>query len=154
MEKTVDDPKLPTSSVRLSRHLRELHQRRKTRHRENRERRRGQLTSEKRTTILKSTGGRCHICGGRIRGTWQADHVLCCSGGGADSPENFLPAHPLCNNYRWDYSPEEFQWILKLGVWARTQIEQETSLGNEIAEKFHEYEQRRRARKRARPHDP
>jgi hypothetical protein len=21
------------------------------------------------------------------------------------------------NNYRWNYSPEEFQWVLKIGVW-------------------------------------
>jgi hypothetical protein len=33
-----------------------------------------------------------------------------------------LPAHSTCNNYRWDYLPEEFQYILKLGVWASTQM--------------------------------
>jgi hypothetical protein len=53
--------------------------------------------------------------------------------GGAHSVDNFLPAHALCNNYRWDYSAEEFQYILKLGVWIRTQIEQETQLGRHAA---------------------
>lgn len=35
-----------------------------------------------------------------------------------DSADNFLPAHSTCNNYRWDYLAEEFELILKLGVWA------------------------------------
>ena len=54
---------------------------------------------------------------------WKADHVLAHSSGGVHSPENYLPAHALCNGYRWDYDPEEFQWLLKIGVWARRQME-------------------------------
>lgn len=69
------------------------------------------------------TGGPCHICGGLIDGRWQADHVLAYSGGGGHAADNYLPAHELCSIYRWDYLAEEFQEILKLGVWARTQIE-------------------------------
>src|SRR3712207_8439206 len=49
------------------------------------------------------------------------------SSGGAHSADNYLPAHTLCNNYRWDYSPEEFQLVLKIGVWARTRSEEHTS---------------------------
>lgn len=56
----------------------------------------------------------------------------------------------FCNNYRWDYSPEEFQWVLKLGVWARTQIERGTSLGAEVRDMFHEYELNRQGRRKLR----
>ena len=58
------------------------------------------------------------------------------SGGGEHSVENYLPAHGLCNNYRWDYAAEEFQLILKLGVWCRTQIERQTGLGRKVAAAF------------------
>jgi len=49
----------------------------------------------------------------------------------------------VCNNYRWHYDAEEFQWILKLGVWLRTQIERGTTIGQEVGQKFCEHEQRR-----------
>jgi hypothetical protein len=44
-----------------------------------------------------------------IPADWQADHVLAHGRGGEASCENYLPAHKLCNTYRWDYLPEEFQ---------------------------------------------
>ena len=48
---------------------------------------------------------------------------------GGCSADNQLPAHALSNNYRWDYSADEFQAILKLGVWMRTEIEHKSTLG-------------------------
>jgi 5-methylcytosine-specific restriction endonuclease McrA len=105
--------------------------------------------NSKRKRILQKTGGRCHICGGPIDGEWQADHVLAHALGGEHDPDNYLPAHSLCNNYRWFYGTEEFQWILKLGVWLRTQIENETPLGQAAAESFCKHE-RGRAGRRAR----
>jgi hypothetical protein len=59
-----------------------------------------------------------------------------------------LPAHGVYNNYRWDYLPEEFQLILKLGVWARTQIERGTTVGLVAARGFVASEQQREARRR------
>jgi 5-methylcytosine-specific restriction endonuclease McrA len=111
-------------------------------------RRRAALRPNDRARVLATTDGRCHICGGKIDGPWQADHVLAHSGGGLGNPENYLPAHAVCNNYRWDYLAEEFQIILKLGVWARTQIETGTAVGNEIARKFVSHEGKRVARVR------
>jgi len=61
--------------------------------------------------VFKKTSGRCHICGGSIDGKWQADHVFSHSVGGAHTANNYLPAHALCNNYRWDHSADEFQAI-------------------------------------------
>jgi len=90
----------------------------------------------KKAPILQKTGGRCHICGGVIDGKWQADHVLAHALGGEHAPDNYLPAHPICNKYRWFYGMEEFQWILKLGVWLRTEIERETDCGKLAAKQF------------------
>lgn len=112
------------------------------------------LSNVQRREILAKTGGRCHICGGEIEGTWHADHVLAHSGGGGHSPDNYLPAHALCNNYRWDYSSEEFQHILKLGVWIRTQIENSTTVGQVAAKGFVAYEAARLRRRKIRPPEP
>ena len=79
---------------------------------------------------------------------WQADHVLAHATGGEHSVDNYLPAHSTCNHYRWYYDAEEFQWILKLGVWMRTQIENETITGREAGEKFCKHEHARAGRSR------
>src|SRR5207249_3539764 len=103
--------------------------------------RRRALTKTERKAVLLKTRKRCHICGGLIKGRrWQADHVLAHSGGGTHREDNYLPAHTLCNKYRWDYLALEFQYILKLGVWAKTQIETNKGLGPELAEHFVPYE--------------
>jgi 5-methylcytosine-specific restriction endonuclease McrA len=109
--------------------------------------RRGVLAKAERNAVLRKTNKRYHICGGLIKGKWQADHVLAHSGGGKHEVDNYLPAHTLCNNYRWDYLAEEFQYVLKLGVWAKTQIETSTGLGPELAKRFAAYEKRRRSRR-------
>jgi len=101
------------------------------------------LSRPGRVEVLRKTGGRCHICGGIIEGKWQADHVFSHSTGGAHAADNYLPAHALCNNYRWDYSAEEFQSILKLGVWIRTEIERKSALGVKVAERYLAHEKTR-----------
>jgi 5-methylcytosine-specific restriction endonuclease McrA len=109
---------------------------------------RGHLTNRHRRAILEKTSSRCHICGGIITDRdWQADHVLAHGTGGEHSLDNYLAAHSTCNNYRWHYTAEEFQWILKLGVWARTEIERQTRIGRHIGEKFCEKEVRRAQRR-------
>lgn len=110
---------------------------------------RSALTRAERAEVLAKTGSRCHICGGAIDGSdWQADHVMAHSTGGIHSVHNYLPAHSICNNYRWHYDTEEFQWILKLGVWLRTQIEKRTPLGQAAAKKFCAHERRRDGRRK------
>lgn len=113
---------------------------------------RSALTNGQRLAVLSKTGRKCHICGGSIdNDAWQADHVMAHSAGGLHEIDNYLPAHALCNNYRWDYLPEEFQLILKLGVWARTQIERQTVVGGAIEVGFSDYEVRRAKRRKPRP---
>jgi len=105
------------------------------------------LSGSERDVIFKKTAGRCHICGGLIEGAWEADHVFSHSLGGGHEVDNYLPAHPICNNYRWFYGTEEFQWILKLGVWLRTQIEKETVVGRLAAKAFCAYDRARAGRR-------
>jgi 5-methylcytosine-specific restriction endonuclease McrA len=107
------------------------------------------LSASERAVVLAKTGGQCHLCGGPIEDSkWKADHVFSHALGAKHSPDNYLPAHSLCNGYRWFYKPEEFQWILKLGVWLRTQIETETKLGKETAKAFRKYDCVRAARRK------
>ena len=85
--------------------------------------------------ILKKTGNRCHICGQELNpSNFQADHIAPQSTGGDSETQNYIAACNLCNNYRWNYLPEEIKWIMKLGVWVKTQIEFETELGKNISE--------------------
>jgi 5-methylcytosine-specific restriction endonuclease McrA len=132
----------PPSDFRL--HLTDLRSQRRLGKRNSVRRPRISLTAAERQQVLAKTSGQCHICGGKIEGgTWQADHVIAHSAGGTHSVDNYLPAHASCNNYRWNYLPEEFLYILKLGVWARTQIERGTTVGNDVASAFAGYEARR-----------
>jgi 5-methylcytosine-specific restriction endonuclease McrA len=99
-------------------------------------RKRAALTNSQREQILTKTGGRCHICGGIITGRWHADHVFPHSSGGAHAVDNYLPAHDVCNTYRWDYTPDEYQLILKLGVWLKGEILRGTPIGQAAAQRF------------------
>ena len=106
--------------------------------------RKERLTKKERLTILSKTDSKCHICGKEISLTeFQADHVVSHISGGLHNVDNYLPACFICNNYRWHYLPEELQLILKIGVWAKTEIENKTTLGNLMAAKFVLKEKRR-----------
>lgn len=108
------------------------------------------LSPQQRTIVFGKTGGRCHICGGNIVDVerWHADHVFPHSGGGHHKVDNYLPAHAHCNVYRWDYTAQELQEIIKLGVWIRIEIERKTPLGLRAAERFLARQKRRDARRK------
>ena len=75
------------------------------------------LTEKQRETVLSKTDSRCHLCGIELMvHNFQADHVKTHSSGGTPAENNYLPSCFTCNNYRWNYSPEEIQIILKLSV--------------------------------------
>ena len=104
-----------------------------------------------RSAVLQKTAGRCHICGGVIDpgSYWEADHVFPASGGGASEIGNYLPAHGLCNTAKWDQSGEELQWVLKIGVWAKKQMEDGSELGSSMLEGFWNHERKRVERQKA-----
>jgi hypothetical protein len=148
--KTTKQVDLPlTEGEAFSNHLRGLRLKRRALKKKLRaaKRRRQSLSARVRLKILEKTGSRCHICGGEIFDDWQADHVLAHSGGGLHAVDNYLPAHALCNNYRWDYTAEEFQCVLKLGVWIRRQIEDKTPLGIEASKRYVKHEVTRERRR-------
>lgn len=145
----MDEPAAPQSAAGLRDRLIGLREARRRRQsaRRSAPRRRQLLSPAARQTVLRKTDGRCHICGGTVISRWQADHVLAHAGGGSHSVENYLAAHALCNNYRWDYDPEEFQWALKIGVWARLQMEKGGQLGDSMLSAFTGFENRREGRR-------
>jgi hypothetical protein len=136
---------LPNSEDELSKRLKELHDKRKEFPRLPRN---SSLTQKQRKDVLKKTGGRCHLCGGKIKGNkFAADHILSHAAGGKHDPENYLAAHSHCNGARWFYSEEEVQWILRMGVWARKQMEDRTSVGREMLKLFYRHETSTRKRR-------
>jgi 5-methylcytosine-specific restriction endonuclease McrA len=141
---------VPETALDYARYLKSLRQARAQRQ-SNRTpgRSRIALSALERRRVLGKTAGRCHICGGPVADDWQADHILAHSAGGAHAADNYLPAHGICNNYRWDYLPEEFQEILRLGVWLRTKIQNQTEVGMQAASQYVRDDQNRvRRRKR------
>lgn len=137
---------LPGSPGELAGRLRFLHDERK---RFPRSPRRLSLTTMQRAVVLAKTAGRCHLCGGEIiEQKFAADHVLAHAAGGAHTIDNYLAAHGLCNGCRWFYSPEEFQWIMKMGVWARKQMEDQTAIGAKMLPEFLRHEAGTRSRRR------
>ena len=139
--------RLPESPDELVARLKHLHERRKSLPRPPR---RLSLTAEQRSAVLGKTAGRCHLCGGEItEQKFAADHVLAHAAGGMHSLDNYLPAHGLCNGCRWFYSAEEFQWILRMGVWARKNMEDQTSIGMKMLPTFLDHEKRVRKRRKS-----
>lgn len=99
------------------------------------------LTGQQRKLVFEKTDGHCHICGLTLELTnFQADHVESHSAGGAHKENNYLPSCFTCNNYRWHYSSEEMQIILKLGVWAKAKVMNDPALGLDIANQFVKHE--------------
>lgn len=116
----------------FAKHLRDLHAQRRKAEKQKAKISLGRkaLTKAARAEILAKTDDRCHICGGEIEcDNWHADHVFAHIKGGKHQEDNYLAADPVCNNLRWHYEAEEFQWILKLGVFMRTQIARKTPIG-------------------------
>lgn len=107
------------------------------------------LSRSARVEIHSKTEGRCHFCGCDVEVTsFEADHVKNHTSGGSSAAENFLPACRTCNNYRWHYSHEELQWILKIGVWIRHEIVKQSKIGRLLASAFINKEVRRERRRK------
>jgi hypothetical protein len=130
----MNEPYLPRSPDELVERLQFLHEERKKLPRPPR---RLALTTQQRADVLDKTDSRCHLCGGKItENKFAADHVLSHAAGGEPKLGNYLAAHGLSNGTRWFYSPEEFQWILRMGKWARKQMEDRTPTGMKMLQPF------------------
>jgi hypothetical protein len=107
------------------------------------------LAKSQRLAVLQKTDSKCHICGKPITiDHFQADHVKSHITGGTDSVDNFLPSCNTCNNYRWHYGWEDIQYILKIGIWAKGQMEISTKLGLAMAQGYLKHENQREKRRK------
>lgn len=108
------------------------------------------LTIEARRRVLAKTNHRCHVCGIEIpEGAYfEADHVMNHTSGGSSDEANFLASCATCNNARWHYSPQELQWILKLGVYAVNEIRKGTVVGRMVGDHFISKEVQRENRRK------
>jgi len=107
------------------------------------------LSKTDKIAVLAKTNSTCHICGETVTvDNFQADHVQVHSSSANNRIDNFLPSCGICNNYRWFYEPEEIKWILKLGVWLKTKIEKDTTIGKAAAGMFVKHEMSRRGRRK------
>jgi len=67
--------------------------------------------------------GRCFYCGKQLsfqnygvvgeKGAWEVDHFIPLAAGGADQPDNWVPACVDCNTrksdlFPWEFEPETF----------------------------------------------
>jgi 5-methylcytosine-specific restriction endonuclease McrA len=99
--------------------------------------RRRAWSKAERERILAKTAGLCHYCGRELRGYWEVDHVKRHKLGGPCTIENALPACEFCNRDLWYNDPRQVRHILKLGVWAYTEITyRKSELGRRLKEMY------------------
>lgn len=137
------DAQLPDSATELAARLRQLQKQGSDQTGSGRTRLR--INAQQRHKILQETANRCHICGGAITDTdyFEVDHVYPAAAGGSNKTDNLLPAHGLCNTVKSNRQGEEFQWVLKIGVWAKKHMQGESQLGEQMLKLFYEQELKR-----------
>ncbi len=59
---------------------------------------RKRLSTARKVALFLSAGGICHLCGGKIVGKWEVEHVVALAMGGADDESNMRPAHKVCHS--------------------------------------------------------
>lgn len=130
--------------IKLVTNLRSARRRDHLKHKE-----RSVLSKKQREFVLSKTDSRCHICGIELtlKG-FHADHVIPHSFGGNHAENNYLASCSTCNILRKNYSPEEIQVILKLGVWAKSKVLDQTSFALEIANEFVKHDMKLRKRRK------
>ncbi|OSZ77810.1 hypothetical protein CAP36_15740 [Chitinophagaceae bacterium IBVUCB2] len=112
-------------------------------------RKRTALTKKQREIILAKTDSHCHMCGIEIAlNGFQANHVKPHSTGGNHAENNYLPSCATCNKLRANYSSEEIQVVLKLGVWAKSKVLDRSDLAMEIANEFVKHDMKLRKRRK------
>ena len=110
------------------------------------------LSARQRKSVRDIIGGVCHVCGDKLGSGWQADHVVPIKLGGHHGAKNFLPICAECNRLRWSYSPKVLRLIIRMGVYAKHEIRQDTVLGRQLVElAARRISHTRHRRRRARP---
>jgi hypothetical protein len=107
------------------------------------------FSKEEKKEIYLKTNGFCHVCGIEIS---SASFSITTS---INNSNNFIffPACKSCKRIHDNYLPEEIQWILKIGLWAKTQIEYETDIGKNISTELVEQAKYRESKRKS-PRNP
>jgi len=95
--------------------------------------------------IFNKTNGICHICGCNLN---VEKFSITIPFEKESTVENCLPACKDCKRIYENYLPYEIKWMLKIGLWAKTQVEYETDIGKEIATEIVEIEKDRERKKK------
>ena len=111
-------------------------------------RKRTSPTAAERRIIAGKTGGQCHVCGKRLDGNWQADHVRAHHLGGECAADNYLPSCRTCNRLRWHYTSQRIRKIIRLGVYMLKEIEKQSEVGNAAKLIYHARLQAAKARRK------
>ncbi len=98
---------------------------------------------EEARAVFDKTQGRCHFCGDplifhrrgvakRMDGAWEIDHVRQRAREGGQDLANKLPACTPCNRLRWHAKGRRIRNILELGLVARREVNNLTSVGEDL----------------------
>ena len=57
------------------------------------------ISAKARVALFQKHDGTCHLCGGKIHAgeAWEVEHVIPFAMGGADTEDNWCPAHTKCH---------------------------------------------------------
>ncbi|MCC6457464.1 MAG: hypothetical protein IT328_21085 [Caldilineaceae bacterium] len=94
--------------------------------------------------IWEKTGGHCHFCGDPLEfdkyagkeadGRWVLNRIAQKNKRDSDSVENCLAACARCSGLRWHRSGEELQELLYLGIIAKKEITNSTTVGKMLVQ--------------------
>lgn len=105
------------------------------------------LSNTERKRVKAKTGGRCHVCGGSLRGKWYVDHVRPRARGGPDREDNYVPCCGICNGARRHRRSRTIRKILQLGAYLLPELKRRTALGKEVVALFTERRKKNRMRR-------
>lgn len=107
------------------------------------------LSKKQRMAVLAKTDSHCHMCGIELESKgFHANHVKPHSAGGQHAEHNYLASCATCNKLRANFSSEEIQLVLKLGVWAKSKIIDGSPLAKEISDAFVKHDMRLRKKRK------
>ncbi|HQR06102.1 MAG TPA: HNH endonuclease signature motif containing protein, partial [Gemmatales bacterium] len=67
-----------------------------------------------------------------LDGAWELDHIIQKGKGGSKKADNCLPACIRCNRLRWHRKGSDLRELLQLGLIAKEEITNATTVGQEL----------------------